>query len=134
MLICRSISKFFNSLLTLLSSLSGVLNAIALTETWLNVETDDLYRINGYDFVCKNRLSKTVAFFLSIDLEWCVRDDHTMSNTCLECIIVETTQKDISNILLGSVYRPPNSEISAFNTVFSGILEIINCNSCIYSR
>ena len=41
----------------LLNSLSGELTAVALAETWLTEETDDLYRINGYDFVC-NRLLK----------------------------------------------------------------------------
>ena len=44
----------------------------------------------------------------------------------LECVFVEILQPKRRNILLGCVYRPPNTDVCAFNADFLCILDKIN--------
>lgn len=126
---CRSLNKNFDSLCTLLCSMSENVTAVALTETWLNASNENLFTLNGYNFVGKSRLNKIgggVGIFLNANLNYKIRNDLSVMNEFIECIFVEITQLNASNIIIGSVYRPPNSDVTLFNSAMSTICEKIS--------
>jgi len=52
---CRSLQKNFKPLLNSLHIAFCSLTAIALTETWLTPQNQDMFIINGYNFVVNSR-------------------------------------------------------------------------------
>jgi len=56
---CRSKRNKFSELLQLVEIISGPLTAIAVTETWLTLDTQDLYRVPGYKFVSHPHIHRT---------------------------------------------------------------------------
>src|SRR5271165_2211746 len=55
---CRSIGKNFNSILELLDIIDSPIAALALTETWLSLDTESLYDIPGFKFISQSRIGK----------------------------------------------------------------------------
>ena len=51
----------------------------------------------------------------------------------IETIFIEISQKNAANIIIGCVYRPPNSDVSLFNVEMLSILNILNKNRKILS-
>ena len=125
---CRSLKMNFDSLKVMLSTLKENFTAIALSETWLTKSTEDMYKLNGYDFICKSRLHKVgggVGIFINNYLTYKIRDDLTFMNDVLECVFVEIVQEK-SNFLIGCIYRPPGGDISIFNDFLVLLLDKIN--------
>jgi len=115
---CRSLNKKFTSLQLFLNSFSTSLTAVAVSETWFTPLCQDSFNITGYNFLVRNRISKTsggVGIYLNSALVYKIRDDLSMTKDCIECQFVEVIQKSSSNILIRCVYRPPGSNVSDFN-------------------
>ena len=83
-----------------------------MPETWLNDATADLVNITGYNFVSNHRKSKSgggVGIYLQNDLDYKLRPECYFSNPELtESLFVEIIVPQRKNIIVGSVYRPPN--------------------------
>lgn len=126
---CRSLKKNFDSISTLLAPLSDNLTAIALSETWLTSATEQLYTLNGYTFVSKHRTNKIgggVGLYINNNLSFKLREDLSQMDDFIECLFIEIAQQNKSNILIGCIYRPPNSNIELFQNAISAILDKIN--------
>lgn len=75
----------FNEVLTLQHTSSRILTAIAVTETWLTGDTQDLYTIPGYKFVSQptvNKIDDGVGLLIKTDFKFEIRyqsanDKHT---------------------------------------------------------
>ena len=52
---CRSLKANYSSLMNIIESSNASFSAIAVTETWLNETNEDVYQIDGYKFIPKNR-------------------------------------------------------------------------------
>ena len=129
---CRSMKKNFSNIVNLLSTLSRPLTAIALTETWLTVSNQDTYQLPGYKFVSHIRINKTgggVGIFISNEHSYKIRPDLCRMTCDIECVFVEITQKGKPNVLIGSIYRPPNTDIVTYNSEFESILKIIDSDN-----
>jgi hypothetical protein len=125
---CRSLRKNFDSIHHLLT-ICHPLTALALSETWLTAEIQDDYVIPGYNFVSAIREGKGgggVGFYLNDVLEYRVRADLGRMNVCIECIFVEVLQPAKAGILLGCIYRPPNTDVAIFNSELLSILNIVD--------
>ena len=124
--------KNFSNIVNLLSTLSRPLTAIALTETWLTVSNQDTYQLPGYKFVSHIRINKTgggVGIFISNEHSYKIRPDLCRMTCDIECVFIEITQKGKPNVLIGSIYRPPNTDIVTYNSEFESILKIIDSNN-----
>ena len=80
----------FDEVLHLLYTISGNLMAIALTETWLTVDTQDLYAVPGYKFVSRPRLNKIgggVGLFIKNDYEFKICQDLHRRCDYIECFL-----------------------------------------------
>ena len=126
---CRSMKKNINAVITLLSSMSGLISALAVTETWLLDNTDDMYNISGYTFISKCRTERTgggIGIYLRSDFTYIVRNDISMTNGFIECLFVEIVQADGPNVIIGSVYRPPGTDVTLFVYEFIKILDVLS--------
>ena len=126
---CRSLKKNFGPLNDLLSHLTHPLCAIAVTETWLTEALQDVFVIPGYKFVSSPRINKSgggVGLFLKNDLDYIVRIDLSKMTPFIECLFVEIRRIGSKSLLIGSVYRPPNSDVHLFNTEWLSIINTID--------
>ena len=117
--------------MNLLGLISGSISAIAVTETWLTVDTQDLYHIPGYTFLSNTRINKTgggVGFFINNQLDFAERVDLCRMNSFIECLFVNIVSPSTGQfkVLLGCVYRPPNADINLFNSEIINLLKIID--------
>ena len=109
--------------------MSQKLTVIAVSETWLTDLSEDTFNLTGYSFVSKSRNNKLgggVGLYIDCNLEYKHRLDISFINDFIECIFVEIQQKNSANIIVGCVYRPPNTDLSLFNHEFLSILSKMN--------
>jgi hypothetical protein len=126
---CRSVAKNWDSILLLLDKLIYPLTVIAVTETWLNDSIVNLYNIPGYKLVSNSRVSKHgggVGLYVHARLDFVVRSDLAFMLPDIESIFVEITQANSKkNIIVGAIYRPPNTELDNFIVHISSILSVL---------
>ena len=110
----RSMSANFNKLKSVLSSFDFTFDVIAVSETWLNNDDLDSFHVDDYDDIhtCRpNRGGGGVALYVNRLLQSkplpllskCIRN-------CAEVIIPNG-----KNIVVASVYRAPNTDLSMLN-------------------
>ena len=126
---CRSVNKNFEKLLDLLHIINYPLTAIALTETWLSSDNEYNFHIPGYKFIANSRTDKSaggIGIFLNNDLDYVVRTDLNRMASSIESLFIEVLENGRSCLLLGCIYRPPNSDVNLFNVELLNILKMID--------
>lgn len=111
----RSLSKNLDNLVTTLSLLSIKFDIVAITETWLNSNSNPhVFNIPGYHFECRSRQGRAggVALYLNDIFSYNVNDDFSIfEDGCFESLFIEVqvqTNPNLKNIIIGVIYRPPN--------------------------
>ena len=125
---CRSMNKNFKSLTNLLHRISEPMTAIGITETWLNSNHEFFCNITGYKFVTNSRVNRPgggVGLYINNFLDSEVCKELTIMQDHIESIFVEIKQQGVSNIMIGCIYRPPNTDVTLFNTEMSNVLDIL---------
>ena len=100
------------------------IQVILLAETWLTKTNTKRVNMPGYKFVGSHRKSKRgggVGMLISQNLEFRVRDDLSLNIPNFESITVELKTHQ-ENVLLCSIYRPPNSKDRDFLKNYSRLL------------
>ena len=88
---------------------------IICSETWLKIPPKQI-RLDVYDFIGNNRKHKKgggVGIFVSIALKHRARKELHVEGKCMENITTEIMCNS-QNILVGSLYRPPNTNHKEF--------------------
>ena len=112
-----------------LSNLLGKLkypDVVILNETWLKDSDTNRIRINNYAFKGKPRLNKKgggVGFLIRTDVIHRHRHDLELSEPTPSCehSCIEI-KGDTKNIIISSMYRPPNTDVNDFLNKFKSIL------------
>ena len=123
----RSISNKFDSLKNLINTLNILFQIIGLTKTWLNENNKDCFTMNNYEYFGSNRLGKRgggVCLYVSKELEYKIRND--LTKNMIETKFIEIVNNDGKNIIVGVIYRPPNSYFATFESTTNTILEKID--------
>ena len=126
---CPSLKNYFGPVNSLLHFISSPLSAMFVTETWLTESLHDVFTIPGYRFFSRSRLNKLgggVGIYVNNSFDCKVRQDLCQMTDYMECIFVECRQPRGPLILIGSVYRPPNTDIARFNNNLLSILNTID--------
>jgi hypothetical protein len=116
----RSLPKNYLKFDTFLSTLSIEFNIIGLSETWLNQTNEAYYDVPGYTSILKNRDKRKgggVALLIKEHIRFTQRDDLTRSSDHIECLFVEIDKsifKTEKDIIVGILYRPPDTDINKF--------------------
>ena len=128
----RSLLGNFDKFRILLANLQKSLpvRVIGVSKTWLNDLTSDQVNISGYNFVSNHRNSKTgggTGLYMQDSLKYKLRPECTFSDPdIIESVFVEIDIPHGKNIVVGSIYRPPNQNMSLFVDKLNEILGIIS--------
>ena len=104
------------------------IDVVILSETW--VTPSSLTRINvpGYDFIGKQRTNKKgggVGILINKNLKYKVRLDLEITDSILENCSIEL-KTSVKNIIIGSMYRPPNTNQREFVEDLKSYIEKID--------
>lgn len=106
-----------------LTQLNKNFSAIAISETWLNEEQTSTVQIEGFDLYTINRSNKRgggVALYIRSSYHSeIIRNMSFSIYNLTECVTVEIHFERAKNIIIGCVYRPPTTNIDAFNDKLS---------------
>ena len=128
---CRSISKNFENIECSLKSLDNKFDFVGLTETWLKTnDNSDIYNLPDYTLLSRPRTDKRgggVGLYVTDKTSFKVRDDLVMNHvTCqYESLFIETVMHD-HKVVIGVIYKPPESTTDTFVAHFSDVLGIIS--------
>ena len=116
----RSVPKNINQFELYLRNIQHEFSIIGLSETWLNESNFSLYNIVGYNHVYKYREKKSgggVSMYIKESLHYTSREDLSIFNNIIESVFIEIQKDNFNtphNILIGTIYRPPNKDIKLF--------------------
>lgn len=112
----RGLTNKLDDLQQYLGELVHKFSVIGISETWLNIDNKSQIQLPGYLFVNNNRNTKTgggVGMFISSVINFHVRNDLNLQRDgVLESIFVETSLRKNEKIIIGTIYRPPNSNFN----------------------
>jgi hypothetical protein len=135
----RSIARHANEMDVFLSKLNTKFSVIGLTETWLTDLNCDLYDLDDYVHHKQIRNGKRgggVSIFAAKNLDSIFREDICYLDTFIEVIFIEIPKLSsglASDCIIGTVYRPPNTDLQKFNEKLSDILSCLRVeNKIIY--
>ena len=127
----RSTPANLGSLEVYLQCLNFDFSIIGISETWLSDNNCDLFYLNGYNLVEKHRSCKKgggVGLFINKEIPYVYRCDRVSPEPIFESLYIEIDKhvfQQQNNIILGVIYRPPNTDINSFNETLSTILETL---------
>lgn len=127
----RNSQKNLDSFSHYLINLDVKFSIIGLSETWLSDSIKDLYKISGYNSVhlCREGRGGGVSLYIDESLEFHQRLDLSLNKENIECLFIEMSGRpfDINrNVIIGVIYRPPNTDMAKFNDELSNILSDVS--------
>ena len=115
-----NVRGLMNKQSTVLNFINGCnkseIDIVIVSETWLTSSSLSLVNIPGYDFVGEVHNHKKgggVGFLINQSLQYKTRPDLKILDDELESCFIEL-KSDISTIIIGSLYRPPNTNQKSF--------------------
>ena len=132
----RSMNRNFECLRNLLDQrLNLKCSVIGLTETWLSDTPHSLYSLQGYDLIVNNRPNRQgggVALYIKTDFNFTQKTALNHVNDSIETIFIEIEFVGRKNIVIGIIYRPPNSSHNDFLLNLQNILSnpILRSKDC----
>ena len=124
----QSLSAKYECLTDYLSSLCHKFSIYAFTETWFNSNLSSLYNMPGYSLLHRSREGRRgggVCFYVESKYVFKERDDLVFSNEYTDTLFIEIDMKHAKNVIIGVVYRAPNSNPSDFNGMLEKSLKAI---------
>lgn len=132
----RSLPKHYDNFHHYLSSLNHVFSVIALTETWLTEEITSLYEIADYTAIhrCRGSRGGGVSLYVQRGLEFVQRSDLgvKLQECNCECVFLDgetVVRNEKKRVIVGCIYRPPNTEINKFKEGLLDVLEHVDKES-----
>ena len=125
----RSIRKNLGAFESFIDTLQYEFPIIGLTETWLSDHDNDLYNITGFNMIENHRSEKSgggVAICVKESIDYNSRADLGIFNDLVESIYIEIDRSQFNsekNIVIGTIYRKPDSDICKFVEMLSVILD-----------
>ena len=122
-----SAPKNLTKLQLYLKTLDVKFSLIAVTETWFNENNHDLYGMDEYQMVDDYRKSQKgggIAFYIHNSIVFKERNDLDVFNDNIESKFIEIDKSNFGtakHILAGVIYRPPNTDLSEFNSIIGNI-------------
>lgn len=127
----KSLPKHLNELEMYLDSLNLNFSFIGLSETWLDGDKKELYYLSSYNSVNKYRHGKRgggVSVYVKENIPFTERNDLVYFDSEMESVFIEiesNVYNTTSNIIIGVIYRIPNTSVSIFNDRVTDILNIV---------
>ena len=127
----KSLPKHHNELKIYLDSLHVTFSFITLSETWLDEFKHELYDINGYCFEHRYRTARKgggVTLAIKNGIPYISRCDIEYFDREMESLFIEI-DKDVfgtpSSIVIGVIYRMPDSSVDMFSNRMNDVMNTI---------
>ena len=107
------------------------LDIVILSETWLSPTATKKINVAGYEYVGESRKNKKgggVDFLISNEIKYKTRPDLKVDSELFENCIIEI-KASWKNIVLGSIYRPPNTNQKEFVNCIRNYIEKVGSNN-----
>ena len=123
--------KKINDLKCYLSTLGIEFSIIGLTENWGKQHNIDLRNLSGYKhhyFIRLNRSGGGVSLYVKNCLPHKQRIDIANNDNIFESLFIEIDKKEFDthkNIVIGLIYKPPNTPVKQFNEKLEKLLSLI---------
>ena len=135
----RSIPKNLHNFQNYLETLDFQFAIMGFSETWFTDVNHSLYDIDGYTMVSNYRTVRRgggVCLYLRESINYTLRSDLDIMDDCLETKFVEIG-RDVfgtsQDLVVGVIYRPPNTDLKQFNEKFVDLLcKIRSDNKLVY--
>ena len=128
----RSIAKHFPEIALFLNELQLQFDFLTITETWLNETNYELFNIDGYQvpvqYYRSDKRGGGIMLHVKNNLEFKPRNDIVINDGCTESLFIEIEKEMFSalkNIIIGVIYRPPNSNMDNFNNALETTLNYL---------
>ena len=127
----RSAVKNMDKFEAFIANLNHEFSIVALSETWLKPHNENLYSFPNYQSehnIRKNRGGGGVSILIKNGIEYCVRADLKIQSPYLESLFIEIQKGQIGNerdVIIGVIYRPPNTDVENFNDLLVDVLSKI---------
>ena len=125
----RSINKNIEAINQMLSSLEISFDLIGISETWIP-EGNDLIQMENYKFLCNGRKYRKgggIGIYLKEAFNYKLRKDLSIfDEDIMESLFIELVSEENTNIIVGVIYRAPDSDVKSFLKSFSEITEKLN--------
>lgn len=121
----RSLAKSISDIQHYLDILEDDFSIIGVSETWLKDINDPLVKLKGYameGFCRQHKRGGGVALYIKNDLTYKTRHDLSLNSDKFESCFVEIVNPTSGNIIVGTVYKPPDIVCSDFTDSFNDIL------------
>ena len=126
----RSLIGNFDKFKSMLAQIHKQFSVIGVVETWLKDHTIEFVNTPGYKFVSNHRRDKIgggTGLYIRDSLEYKLCSDCIISDPdTIESLFVEIQIPNGKNIIVGTIYRPPNQNLEAFLDKFNSIISIIS--------
>ena len=124
----RSIPANLSHFLGYMKSIKNTFTIYGFAQTWLSNDNLSAYVIDGYAHVGQPRVGKRgggVSLFIRNNLAYSESSNLSETTEDIECLFIKLNHGG-KNIIVGVVYRPPNSNVESFNAVILSKLESIS--------
>ena len=122
----RSLNQHFDQFLLFIDELRFTHGVIGLSETWLQEKSpSSLFHIDQFKLITNNRLCKKgggVGFYVTENLNHRLLEEFSFMTEFFESIFIEIKVPNKGNVIVGEIYRPPNSNLTEFVELLDGIL------------
>lgn len=128
----RSLVKHHDELVSLLKILDQDLSIIGCSEIWANERTYmDILNLDGYNLYYKSRVGRPgggVCLYIKSDLLVNEYDNLYFDDDQSDSLFVEIcpNKPNHKNIIVGIIYRPPDSNLDIFKAKFDKLLHCLN--------
>ena len=125
----RSLNKNFNAISNFISTLCIDFSVYGFSETWINDSTPLLFNVSGYSFIHSDRQEGKgggVGLLVADNFEYVIRNDILYPSCDYESLFIEINLPRHKNIIVGVIYRKPQSNINDFIPVFENCLQKTN--------
>ena len=131
----RSLQANLNDFGMHLNSLEFEFSFIDISETWLHDGNCDFYNLSCYTLIEKHRHNTRgggVGIYIKHGISFQDRNDLYSLDGVFGSVFIEIDKhvfKKDKHIVLGVLYRPPNTDITCFNESLSVTLDELKCEN-----
>ena len=136
----RSLPAHVDEFMLSLQNIKSSFKIIGLCETWLSDINSYLYNFPKYNVIHKTREGRRgggVSLLICDSIDYVIRDDLcVMFDEVAESVFIEIDKSYFNtsnNIIIGEIYRPPNTPVNEFNDCLEQFLaHLTSCKSLCY--
>ena len=120
----RSINKNFESFKGFYSAIKFKFSIVCFSETWvedISFNKNSIFQLSGYQVLHqtrKNHKGGGICAFVHENLNFKLRQDLSINCDAIQSLSIEISSTKSKNIILNTIYRPPNGDMKQCETHF----------------